>query len=336
MELIKLLGNDYNGPMEIVDSYQKADSVINNPDYNTILVSVSGGSDSDDMIKVINDVTRRHNVIYAFCNTGLEYKATLEHLDYLENHYNIEIHRVRPDLPIPLAVKKWGEPFISKQVSEAISSLQMHGFKFDDSSYEEMLEMGCSESYVKWWHNAYKQRPGCEHLPKAYNINFHKYLKEFMIANPPWFKISKHCCDEAKKKPSKKLIKEFGADVMCLGVRRSEGQTRAKAYQKCFITKSNVHEYFPILYWTNPVKQYFDDMFKIQHSDCYGPKYGNMARTGCFGCAYNLRLEQDLERLKEVEPQLYAAACNIFHNSHEYTRMYKEFRKQMELKNKDA
>lgn len=329
---VKFLGEDYNGPMEILDSYVKADSVINNPEYKTILVSVSGGADSDDMVRIIHDVDYDHKAIYAFVNTGLEHRKTLAQIDYLQNLYDIEIKTVRPDLPIPLAVKKWGEPFISKQVSEAIGSLQSHGFKFDDASYEEMIEMGCSESYVKWWHNMYKQRPGCEHLPKMFNINFHKYLKPFLQANPPQFKISKHCCDESKKKPSKKLIKEFNADVVCLGVRRAEGQQRAKAYSKCFITKSNVHEYLPILWWDNDCKKYFEDMMGIQHSALYYPPY-SFARVGCLGCGYNLKLEEDLEKIRVNDPELYKAAITVFKNSIEYTKLYKEYVKEM--KNKD-
>ena len=333
----EILGEDYNGPMEILDSYVKADSVINNPEYKTILVSVSGGADSDCMVKIINDVNKRiNNVIYFFTNTGLEYRATLDQLNYLEKLYGIEIKRVRPDMPIPLAVRQKGEPFISKMVSEAIGSLQMHGFKFDDSSFEEMIEMGCSESYCKWWHNMYEKRPGCEHLPKAFNIEYHPYLREFLQTNPPWFKISKHCCDEAKKKPSKKLIKEYNADVVTLGIRRSEGQQRAKSYSKCFITKANVREYLPLLWWNNDCKKYFENFMGIQHSKCYGPEYGCMSRTGCIGCSYNLKIFQDLENLKKVEPDLYLAACNVFKNSHEYTRMYREFRDKMKQKNKDA
>lgn len=36
-----------------------------------------------------------------------------------------------------------------------------------------------------------------------FNISYNKYLKEFIIQNPPDFRISKKCCTYAKKKDLK-------------------------------------------------------------------------------------------------------------------------------------
>ena len=62
----------------IYDSFVKADSIVNNPKYNKIVVSISGGSDSDIMLDIIHRVSKRDNIRYVWFNTGLEYKATKE------------------------------------------------------------------------------------------------------------------------------------------------------------------------------------------------------------------------------------------------------------------
>ena len=86
--------------------------------HNNICVSVSGGSDSDIIVHMIctNFSNYLPKIRFVFANTGIEYRATLRHLDYLEHKYNIKIHEVRGE-PIPIAVKKYGVPFISKQFS---------------------------------------------------------------------------------------------------------------------------------------------------------------------------------------------------------------------------
>ena len=52
-----------------------------------------------------------------------------------------------------------------------------------------------------------------------------------------------------------------------------------------------------------------------------------MKRTGCVGCPFNSRFEDDLAIVREHEPALYKAAINIFGKSYEYTRKYREFKK---------
>jgi len=130
---------DTQDDITIVDSFVKANSVINSPLYETILCSISGGSDSDVMLDLISRVDLNKKVKYVWFNTGLEYQATKDHLDYLEQKYNIEIIRERAIKPIPLTCKEYGQPFISKFVSEQIGRLQKHGFNFIDLPYEELI-----------------------------------------------------------------------------------------------------------------------------------------------------------------------------------------------------
>ena len=84
----------------IFESFLKANKILNNSGYQNIVVSVSGGADSDIMIDICEKVEAK--VRYVFFNTGIEYQATLEHLDYLEDKYGIEIERIRSKCPVPL------------------------------------------------------------------------------------------------------------------------------------------------------------------------------------------------------------------------------------------
>ena len=143
-----------------------------------------GGSDSDLMVDIFTKIDTNKTVDYVFIDTGLEYKATKEHLTYLEKRYGIEIKRIRSKTPVPLACKKVGQPFISKMVSTYISRLQNYNFKWEDKPFEVLLEEypNC-DSALRWWCNLKGE-------DSRFNISHNKWLKEFLIENPPYFKIS--------------------------------------------------------------------------------------------------------------------------------------------------
>ena len=59
-----------------------------------------------------------------------------------------------------------------------------------------------------------------------------------------------------------------------------------------------------------------------------------MRRTGCVGCPYNKHINEGLVVIQQYEPKLYTAAVNIFGQSYEYTRQYREFVKDMKEREK--
>lgn len=319
--------------------------------HDNIMVSVSGGADSDIMIDLLIRVAEDENISldkfhFVFFDTGIEYQATKEHLDYLEKKYNIKIERHRAITPVPLGCKRHGLPFYSKHVSQNIYRLQKHGFKFEDKDFETLLqEYPKCKSALQWWCNC-KPNGNAKNKNKAgrFDIANTPYLKEFMVANPPTFKISDKCCNGAKKDNSKKLIKELGIDLSCIGVRKAEGGVRATAYKSCFSDNrsydpsrpnrkpKSYDDYRPIFHLTNKDKKEYEEFFDITHSECY-TKYG-FKRTGCCGCPFNKEFEEDLKIVKEQEPRLYEAVNSIFKESYEYTRAYLKFREEMK-KQKD-
>lgn len=81
---------------------------------NNILCTVSGGADSDIMIDIVNKLDDNKKIKYVFFDTGLEMQATKNHIELLKSKYDIEIETVKPKIPVGLAVKKDGYPFLSK------------------------------------------------------------------------------------------------------------------------------------------------------------------------------------------------------------------------------
>ena len=309
----------------ILDNLIRAWSIINNPKYKKILCSISGGSDSDIMLDIVWRCDKDNKVDYVWFDTGLEYQATKEHLKYLEEKYNIKFISKKAIKPIPISCREHGEPFISKNVSEFIQRLQRHNFQWEDESYDALIKKypNC-QSALEWWCNKKGEN-------SQFNIKNKKWLKEFMIENPPDFKISNKCCTYAKKKVSAGILRENKYDLNIIGVRKSEGGARRTAYKNCFDdNESDTDNYRPIFWYTNQDKRDYENAYGIIHSKCY-TEYG-LQRTGCSGCQYGMKFEQELEIIEEYEPKLYKAVCNIFKKSYEYRRAYEKFKKEMNLK----
>lgn len=309
----------------IGDNLIRAWSIINNDKYETIVCSVSGGSDSDIMVDICVRVDMHHKIKYVCFNTGLEYRATKDHIKYLEKKYRIKIEVFeawKHGMTIPKSCKTYGQPFCNKTASEFIHRLQMHDFKWEDKPFEELYaEYPRCKSALLWWCN---MKPGIRN-----NISWNKWLKEFLIANPPTFPISNMCCKKSKKDLSHKIK----CDLMIIGVRKAEGGARSTSYKNCFSEKSDdSDEYRPLFWYTNNDKQCYEQHYGIEHSKCY-TEYG-LKRTGCCGCPYGQNLEFELEVLKEYEPKLYKAVCNVFKDSYEYTRQYRAFCEEMNKKQK--
>lgn len=304
----------------IVNNYIKAWDIINNRGYNKILCSISGGSDSDIMLDICYRCDINNKIDYVWFDTGLEFQATKDHLKYLGNKYGIEIKTYRAIKPIPLTCKQYGQPFLSKNVSKYIAGLQRHNFKWEDESYEELQKKypNCN-SYLKWWCN--------KNTIKRWTVGYNKWLKEFLIENPPTFYTSSKCCDYAKKMVAHKLISENDYDLNVIGVRKAEGGVRATAYKNCFDDNgSDCANYRPLFWYSDTDKQEYKDFFKIVNSRCY-TEYG-LKRTGCAGCPFERNYKYVLSVIKKYEPKLYKAAINIFKDSYAYMDNYKEYVKQ--------
>ena len=308
----------YSSPTQnIMRAFCKTNEHLIFPDR--IICAVSGGWDSDIMLDLVHKIDRLKKVRYVFYNTGLEMRATIEHVAYLEKKYNVAIDVVRPKKTIPIACKKFGQPFFSKKIAEYMERLQRHKFKWEMDSWEVLLERypKC-KSALRWWCNEFGDK-------SRYNINKCAYLKEFIHENPPTFKISPKCCNYGKKEPAKAYAKKHDAEITLLGIRKAEGGARATAYTSCFNESQKYgNQHFPVFWFTDEDKRQYDAHFNVTHSAAY-TVYG-CERTGCAACPFGSRFEQELEMLERYEPNLHKAALNIFGDSIAYTRAYRKYK----------
>lgn len=292
--------------------------------HNCALVAVSGGADSDIMLDILYQCDVLEKCRFVWFDTGLEYEATKKHLQYLECTYNITIHREKAIKSVAASCKQFGQPFLSKLVSDYMSRLQRHNFQWEDEPFDVLIKKypKC-KSALKWWCNESK----CN----AYNICQNKLLKEFIIKHPPKFKISDKCCKYAKKDMSNLYIKNHKEiDMLCIGVRKAEGGTR-KNISSCFSTRSKngIDIFRPIFWFKDSTKSIYKKHYNIKHSDCY-ELYG-MKRTGCCGCPFGRKRQQELEIANIYDHKLAEAVRHIFSDSYLYDAAYMEYKKQKNI-----
>ena len=315
----------------IVNNMIIAWNKINSPLYNNIICSISGGADSDVVLDICSKVDKNNKIKYIWFNTGLEYQATKVHIKELEKKYEIEITELSPIKTIPVCCARYGEPFMSKNISEFISRLQRHNFQWENEPYEILaIKYPRALAALKWWCNEWSESRH-DGQQSSFNIARRKWLKEFMIANPPDFQISNKCCQYAKKKVAEQYKKDNNCDLSITGIRKAEGGVRGAAYKSCFTENLDEwDEYRPIFWYSDKDKEEYKTHFNITYSDCY-EKYG-LDRTGCAGCPFGKYWENELDVINQYEPKFFKAVNNIFGKSYEYTKQYYEFCKEMEDK----
>ena len=313
------------GSMNIIESIYKVHNVLAR--HRKCAISVSGGSDSDiviDLIELVKPDTCE--LQYVFFDTGLEYAATKRHLDGLEQKYGVNIDRRKPRKTIPVVCRERGIPFISKDVSDALCRLQTHDFNWRDLPENATTEKyGRCKSALDWY---YDRRSVGISGKSRHSISRYKLLREFIMTNQPDFAISEKCCYYAKKQVSAEFNKEYDPDLVVNGMRCAEGGRRSGAIKNCFTSRTdhNPDNYRPIWYWTDNDKAMYKKWRGLRYSDCY-EIYG-LKRTGCVGCPCNSKAEEELAMVEPFEPQIVKAAWNIFGASYDYRRRYVEFKSQ--------
>lgn len=309
--------------VEVLNILLKAYSHIKN--HHKILCSISGGYDSDIMLDMLERFGGHGKTTYIFQNTGLEYKATKQHLEELKARYGIEIIELKTEKPIPTCVKSYGVPFWSKYVSQMLQRLQNHNFQWEAEPFEVLYaKYPRCKAALRFWCNAFETKSG---KASRFNIEYVRGLKEFMIANPPDFRISSKCCDYAKKDPAHAFLSAGNFDMNCVGVRKAERGARSTAYTSCFDrTFAGADQFRPLFWMTDSQKENYRQHFGIQRSDCY--EVWGMKRTGCACCPFGKDFEQELALAQIYEPNMAQAAMRIFGKSYEYTKKFMEFRKR--------
>lgn len=304
------------------------------------ICSYSGGSDSDIMIDLLEktrDLFRLPPIKYVFFNTGLEMRATKDHVKATAEKYGVEIEEVRPKVGIVQATRKYGVPFVSKIMSAGLSEWQKKNVplsiaeEYDNAEDKRAKRKELKERYPKCesvinflccCNSAGDPRPNIQLV-----INSSKYMRDFIGECPPDFQISAKCCDYCKKQAAHRVQKDY--DMIITGERRDEGGMRSVPRKDntalCFTeTSSGQFRFRPLYYVSDADKAWYKDYYGIKYSDAY-EVYG-LTRTGCCGCPISYKAIDDLELIRPYEPNVVKAAWNIFGKSYEYRQKYNAYK----------
>ncbi len=318
-------------------------------EHPNAICSYSGGADSDIMIDLIERTRGFFSlppIDYAFFNTGLEMKATKDHVKAISEKYGVEIKEYRPKVNIVQASRTYGIPFVSKIMSAGLNEWQKKGIPLTIAQeYEQAEDKAEKRKELK------ERYPNCESVinflcccnsagePRPniqLVINSSKYMRDFINEYPPDFKISAKCCDYCKKHVAHKIQK--GYDMVITGERRDEGGMRSVPRKDntalCFAETSNgQYRLRPLYYVTDKDKAWYKEYYGIKYSDAY-EVYG-LTRTGCCGCPISHKAVDDLEKIRPYEPNVVKAAWNIFGRSYEYRKKYNEYKQKRMEKEKE-
>lgn len=309
-------------------------------EHPSAICSYSGGSDSDIMIDVIEHTRAIFNlppVKYVFFNTGLEMKATRDHVKDIARKYGVEIEECRPKINIVKATREHGVPFISKIMSAGLEGWQQKGVPLSIAQEYEWAENKAAkrqelrerypkcESVINFLcccNSAGEPRPNIQLV-----INSSKYMRDFIAGYPPDFPISAKCCDYCKKQLAHRV--QSGYEMIITGERRDEGGMRSVPRKDntalCFgETSSGQYRLRPLYYVSDADKAWYKDYYGIRYSEAY-EVYG-LTRTGCCGCPISYKAVDDLERIRPYEPNVVTAAWNIFGKSYLYRKRYNEYK----------
>ena len=336
---------DFDSPMK----FQAISGIIMTrlKQHPNAICSYSGGSDSDILIDMIERariiVPSLPKVKYVFFNTGLEMKATKDHVKETAEKYGVEIEEVRPKINIVQSTRKYGVPFVSKIMSSGLDEWQKKGIPLSIAEEYEQAEDKAAkrkelrERYPKCetvinflccCNNKGEPRPNIQLV-----INSSKYMRDFIAECPPDFKISAKCCDYCKKQIAHRIQKYY--EMVITGERRDEGGMRSvprsaewgEHNTMCFSeTADGKYRLKPLYYVSDKDKQWYKETYDIQYSDAY-EVYG-LTRTGCCGCPISFKAIEDLEKIRKYEPNVVKAAYNIFGRSYEYRRKYNEYKQR--------
>ena len=330
---------DFDSPAK----FQAIQSIVGKhlKEHPNAICSYSGGADSDIMIDVIERARKAFSlppVKYVFFNTGLEMRATKDHVKRTAEKYGVEIHEVRPKVNIVQATRQHGVPFVSKIMSGGLSEWQKKGVPLSIADeYNEAEDKHAKRLELK------ERYPKCESLinflcccnkdgePRPniqLVINSSKYMLDFIRNCPPDFKISAKCCDYCKKQVAHEVQKHY--EMIITGERRDEGGMRSVPRKDntalCFTeTASGQFRLRPLYYVSNKDKAWYKDYYGVRYSDAY-EVYG-LTRTGCCGCPISYKAIDDLELIKPYEPNVVKAAWNLFGKSYLYRQKYNEYKR---------
>ena len=270
---------------------------VNHFGVDGVYISFSGGKDST----VLLDIARRlyPEIPAVFVNTGLEYP---EIQAFVRTFDNVEI--LRPKMAFPEVIKKYGYPFIGKEIAQVI--YEARGKDESVRAYRALYGLG-------------------EFAGSRYS-----YPRYADLINAPYI-IGHKCCDIMKKGPAKEYERKTGRTPITATMTDESVLRESKWLQNgCNAFEAKRPNSTPLSFWReNDVLEYIktrglpicsvygdvviDGGDGFEYAGTFGGpcKYCTTGaeRTGCIFCGFGQHLkkgETSFERLKRTHPKQYA------------------------------
>ena len=266
---------------------------INKYGEQNFYLSFSGGKDSTILHCLIDMALPNNRIPRVFINTGIEYNDIVKFVKELASKDDRFVI-LKPTKPIKQVLEKYGYPFKSKEHSLYVSVYQNKG-----------TESKTIQRYLN--PNKKRQSFGCPMLLK------YQFEKDFNI------KISNQCCYKLKKEPVKKWAEQNNKTITITGMRKDEGGTRKSL--DCIITKNGkAIKFHPLAVVDVEWENEFIKRNNIQLCKLYYPPF-NFDRTGCKGCPFALKLQEQLDTMLMYLPNE-KKQCEMI-----WKPIYEEYRK---------
>ena len=263
-------------------------------------LSFSGGKDSVVVHKLLDLALPDNNIPRLFLNTGIEYRAITDFVKTLAKN-DSRIIILSSGINIPEMLRTYGYPFKSKEHSNKLSIYQHSGM--ESKTVQDYLGFNNKSIFL---------------CPKQLRYQF---TSEFTL------KVSDKCCYKLKKEPAKKWAKDNCKSITMTGMRSAEGGQRANKQCSVFYSKNTTEAYkgdlkkfHPIFYMTDEWEKFFIEEYNLKLAFLYYAPY-NFKRTGCKGCPFSLKLQEQLDMMKMYLPNEYNQCLKIWGD------VYKEYQR---------
>lgn len=261
---------------EVSDRIQKIQQI--NKDFDlekNAYVSFSGGKDSTVLSELIDLALPNNSIPRVFINTGIEFNEVVAFVRERQKKDN-RIIEIKSGVNIRQMLEENGYPFKSKEHSHKLHLLQQGSKARSVTSYFTI------DPNKRTLHNC----PKCLAYQKD---GFDK------------FKVSDSCCTILKKQPAEKWSKENNRQIAIIGIRAAEGGQRKNVSSCLYYQRNKLKKFSPLLVCSDSFIDNFVEFFKVKLCKLYYAPY-NFKRTGCKGCPFNIKLQDELLTLAEFFP----------------------------------
>ena len=262
----------------LFDRLEVIKQTINKYGEDNFYLSFSGGKDSTVVHHLLDMALPDNRIPRVFSNTGIEYNAIVQFVKEMAKNDDRFV-MIYPRQNIKEILERVGYPFKNKDHSKKVDQFQRRG---ELSNYLKEYLYGTGRKYGS--QSKYICPP----------------LLHYQFTDECKLRISHHCCDELKKKPSHQFEHQTGRHILITGMMKEEGGARDHI-QCIHYRNGKPNRFHPLSKVTKKWEEWFIQEYDIKLCELYYEPY-NFTRTGCKGCPFSLSLQEQLETMDLYMP----------------------------------